>query len=224
MLASAYTAWAQVYARAALVFQQANTAWFSPILILCGRTLLRLALRADLHAPTANKPRTTDAASRLSKSVGVSSNDRTAAPCLETKRAAVLPLAVLSFRAYFALDNLRLCNTVQGSVDNALKCNRDQEDQLDTGEEAYTLADRVSYHFYLGRVRLGQQSMCAAYTELRWAFDHAPYAPSTPTTDHNLRRIAIPLVTAAIVQGIVPSSTIYALPPLAPLAPVFQPL
>lgn len=232
-LVDAFKDWAQVYARAALVFQQPDAVWFGKTLILCGRALLQLALSADAASSETTQPRTADAAGRLSKSVGVSSNDRSALPCSETKRAAVLPLAVLSFKAYFALDNLRMCNTVAGSVDNALKSNKEYDSKQEnvntrTGEEAYALADRVAYHHYIGRLRLGQQAFRAAYTELRWAFDHAPYGltenSENSITDRNLRLIAIPLLTVALIQGIFPSPKLYYLSALAPLAHVYQPL
>lgn len=54
------------------------------------------------------------------------------------------------------LNNVRLCETVIGSVDNARKLNRDIGGGGLTGDEIYWRADRVTYKYYLGRLRLFQ--------------------------------------------------------------------
>lgn len=77
-------------------------------------------------------------------------------------------LANLSFKAYFKLNNTRLCETVLGSVENALKVNRtfarNSGINDDSGEQCYSKADRVTYRYYLGRLRLFQHNIRAVST------------------------------------------------------------
>ncbi|PKI83099.1 hypothetical protein MVES1_002893 [Malassezia vespertilionis] len=104
----------------------------------------------------------------------------------------------MSFRAYFKLNNTRLCETVLGSVQNALLMNRrNAPNGAETsGEEGYPMADRVTYRYYLGQIRLIQHQIEAGAEHLRWAFDHCTNAQL-----HNKRKILIPLVAAYLVMG-----------------------
>ena len=99
--AKAYDAWALVYSRASTFFSLPDTTWFIPTLRLLATTLVSFAMTVDSRLADQKKPKTTDAASRLSKAAGMAGNDRSSAPGTETKRAAVLMLANLSFKAYF---------------------------------------------------------------------------------------------------------------------------
>lgn len=122
-------------------------------------------MAVDQRTDAIQKRKTTDAAGRLSKAAGMAGNDRSQALGSETKRAAVLMLANLSFKAYFKLNNTRLCETVLGSVENALKLNRtfarNNGIQDESGEQCYSKADRVTYRYYLGRLRLFQHNIRA---------------------------------------------------------------
>ncbi|KAN0063134.1 hypothetical protein ACQY0O_004298 [Thecaphora frezii] len=197
---STYDAWAVVYSRASTFFSLPDTTWFIPTLRYLATTLVSLAFSVDQRMNLAKQPKTTDAAGRLSKTAGMAGNDRTQASGSETKRAAVLMLANLSFKAYFKLNNTRLCETVLGSVENALKLNRNFSGNvpqgIEAGEACYTKADRVTYRYYLGRLRLFQHSIKAASTHLRWAFDNCPdrYAK-------NKRLILIPLISTYMILG-----------------------
>ncbi|KDN43202.1 hypothetical protein K437DRAFT_225747, partial [Tilletiaria anomala UBC 951] len=212
----AYDAWAQVYAKAAFVFQQPDACWFAETLKMVGIFLLDLAIEVDAYTLSSTFPKVTDAASRLSKSAGVAGNDRASQPCAHTKRRAALWLANTSFKAYFKLNNIRLCSTVLGSVENAFKLNAQFADSAEKatvvksgsaeglpGEEAYDVAERVTYHFFVGRLRLSQHRIRLAYKELRWAFDHCNVRHLK-----NLRRITISLTATALVLGIFPSPII----------------
>ncbi|KAL4401343.1 transcription export complex 2 protein [Malassezia pachydermatis] len=192
----AYDAWVKVYASANAVFALPETVWMVPIFKYLAQQLVAMAIRLDQADASAAYTKTIDAASRLSKSAGLAANDRTTQPCRRTKRAAVFTLANVSFRAYFRLNNTRLCETVLGSVNNALLMNRRHDDTDATGEESYTMAERVTYHYYLGQIRLLQHRVLAAVEHLRWAFDRC-----TNAHPHNKRKILIPLVAAHLILG-----------------------
>ncbi|EPQ28806.1 uncharacterized protein PFL1_03609 [Pseudozyma flocculosa PF-1] len=215
-LEDVYDAWALVYSRASTFFSLPDTTWFIPTLRYLAASLVSLAMTVDQRMGLAKKPKTTDAAGRLSKSAGMAGNDRSQARGSETKRAAVLMLANLSFKAYFKLNNTRLCETVLGSVENALKLNRSfpgsaTRQRDDTGEACYSRADRVTYRYYLGRLRLFQHSIKAAATHLRWAFDNCP-------NQHlkNKRLILIPLISTYLILGRYPDETLLSISSLTP--------
>ncbi|PWZ00590.1 hypothetical protein BCV70DRAFT_189069 [Testicularia cyperi] len=211
----AYDAWAMVYARASTFFSLPDTTWFVPNLRFFASSLVSLAMSVDQRLDPTRKRKTTDAAGRLSKSAGMAGNDRSQATGADTKRAAVLMLSNLSFKAYFNLNNTRLCETVLGSVENALKLNRTSAAanglQDDTGEACYSKADRVTYRYYLGRLRLFQHNIRTASVHLRWAFDHC-----TVRKINNKRAILIPLVATYLILGRYPDETLLASANLQP--------
>lgn len=205
-LPGAYDAWVKVYTSANAVFTLPDTVWMIPVFKYISKQLVSLAIRTDRAGPNRLYTKTIDAAGRLSKSAGMAANDRTAAPAQQTKRIAVLTLANASFRAYFCLNNTRLCETVLGSVNNALLMNRRNAEESEKGEEPYTLAERVTYHYYLGKIRLFQHRVQLAAYHLRWAFDHC-----TMAHPHNKRTILIPLVAVHAVLGRYASSVLLTL-------------
>ncbi|CDS82088.1 related to protein that forms a complex with Thp3p [Sporisorium scitamineum] len=213
----AYDAWALVYSRASTFFSLPDTTWFISCLRFFASSLVTLAMAVDQRTDAVHKRKTTDAAGRLSKAAGMAGNDRSQASGSEPKRAAVLMLANLSFKAYFKLNNTRLCETVLGSVENALKVNRtfarNNGINDDSGEQCYTKADRITYRYYLGRVRLFQHNIRAASTHLRWAFDNC-----TLRNLKNKRAILIPLVATYLILGRYPQP---ALLDAANLSPVY---
>jgi len=201
----AYDAWIKVYTSANAVFTLPDTVWIIPVFKYVSNQLVSLAIRTDRAGPSRQYTKTIDTAGRLSKSAGMAANDRTAAPAQQTKRIAVLSLANASFRAYFCLNNTRLCETVLGSVNNALLMNRRFAEESDNGECAYTMAERVTYHYYLGKIRLFQHRVQLAAYHLRWAFDHC-----TTAHFHNKRIILIPLVAVHAILGRYASSALLA--------------
>lgn len=205
-LSGAYDAWIKVYTSANAVFTLPDTIWIIPAFKYISKHLVSMAIRTDRANPDRLYTKTIDAAGRLSKSAGMAANDRTAAPAQQTKRMAVLTLANASFRAYFCLNNTRLCETVLGSVNNALLMNRRFAAEGETGEEPYTMAERVTYHYYLGKIRLFQHRVQLAAYHLRWAFDHC-----TSSHMHNKRTILIPLVAVYAILGRYASPTLLAL-------------
>lgn len=195
---AAYDAWATVFARAVAVFTL-DVPWFSPALKYVGNVTVELAVRSDKGG---THGKMVDAAGRLSKCAALSANDRTPGRMAETKRVNALALANLSFRAYLRLRNTRLCETVLGSVQNALQMNirHDGLDESATGEEGYPMSERVMFHYYIGRIRLAYGRVTVAAQHLRWAFDRCP-----KSSRHNRRIIAIPLTCAYIILGRYPT-------------------
>lgn len=210
VLHSAYEKWADVYSKASLVFQAQETPFFGPTLRYVGITLVLLAIAADDSAQSPDQACVTDAVSKISRTTGVAAIDRSPLPGEKTKRADVLWLANASFRCYFKLKNVRLCETVLGSVENALTLNRNfasgdlkSTSQDDMGLSCYCKADRVAYKYYLGRLRLSQHRIRKAYTELRWAFDNCTNAHM-----HNKRLILTHLVASSLILGIYPQQSL----------------
>lgn len=192
-----YDAWAKVFADAAAIFALPDTVWFIPCLQATALRLVDLAIATDKQRGSRQYTKTIDAAGRLSKCAGLAANDRTPLPGRETKRFAVLGLANLSFRAYFKLNNTRLCETVLGSVQNSLLINqRHATPPIETGDEVYTLAERVTYRYYLGQIRLIQHQIQVAAKHLNWAFSHCTHAQA-----HNRRKILASLVPVELVLG-----------------------
>jgi hypothetical protein len=209
-LLAAYEKWADVYSKASLVFLAQETPYFGPTLRFVGTTLMLLAIATDGSTGDPSQPSITDAVSKISRSTGIAAIDRTPLPGERTRRAEALWLANASFRCYFKLRNVRLCETVLGSVENALTLNRNfaSEDQKsvpdeDAGLSCYCIADRVTYKYYLGRLRLSQHRIRKAYVELRWAFDHCTNAHM-----HNKRLILTHLVVASLILGIYPTRSL----------------
>lgn len=212
---SAYEKWSDVYSKASLVFQAQETPIFGPTLRHVGSTLVLLAIAADESMSDPSQACVTDAVSKISRSTGIAAIDRSPLPGERTRRAEVLWLANASFRCYFKLKNVRLCETVLGSVENALTLNRasaSEEQKVaslqveeDLGLSCYCRADRVTYKYYLGRLRLSQHRIRKAYTELRWAFDHC-----TSAHMHNRRLLLTHLVVASLILGIYPTRTLLA--------------
>jgi hypothetical protein len=178
-----------------------------------GTALVLLAIAADDSTRDPGQACITDAVSKISRSTGVAAIDRSPLPGEKTKRADVLWLANASFRCYFKLKNVRLCETVLGSVENALTLNRNfasPEQKAEVGEEdqglvCYSRADRVTYRYYLGRLRLSQHRLRKAYSELRWAFDNC-----TNNHLHNKRLILVHLLVVSLILGVYPARSLLA--------------
>ncbi|CEH12580.1 Transcription-associated recombination protein-Thp1p [Ceraceosorus bombacis] len=223
----AFDAWAAVWTKAFAIFSLPDATWFGASLRHFGLVLLHLAVKADkyqVQTSSTKNPCITDAASKVSKAAGLAAIDRTPAAGQETKRREVLWLANLSFYAYFKLNNLRLCDTVLSSVDSAFALNRQFAPpttsvlagaNADQGESCYSRADRVTYRYYLGRLRLMQHRIRVAHTHLRWAFDNCI------VSSRNKVFILVPLLVASLILGHYPTP---ALLQASGLHPQFGPL
>lgn len=76
-----------------------------------------------------------------------------------TKRDALFFLANSTFRVYFALSNLRLCDTVLNNTNNS-----------NAVLDSFPKADRVAFLYYRGRIALYQRRLPQARNDLRKAF------------------------------------------------------
>lgn len=206
---AAYEKWGEVYSKMALIFQSQEKPFIGAAFRYVGTSLVHLAIAADSTAQNSSQSKVTDAVARISRSTGIAAIDRTPLPGQMTKRSQVLWLANLSFRCYFKLKNIRLCETVLGSVDNALSLNRthasvEQKTAFPStaalGMACYSRGDQVTYRYYLGRLRLSRHRIRSAYNELRWAFDNCTNAHM-----HNKTLILTHLIVSAIILGIYPT-------------------
>lgn len=126
-------------------------------------------------------------------------------------------------RGYFKLNNLKLCETVLKSIREAVNRNREynadsmskggtgaatgstfkavsSDSEGSNGEEPYSIAERVRYRYYLGRIRISQGRVREAFQHLQWALQKCP-VHTTP----QLRRILLHLLPTALVLGMRPS-------------------
>ncbi|GAA5951322.1 hypothetical protein JCM21900_003837 [Sporobolomyces salmonicolor] len=176
------------YKAADRVFAQGETGWFVPSLRKLTRRLIDVALAAGRAAGDAKLTRAGEAARMLGRPMGVAANDRNSeAP---TKRDALFFLANSTFRVYFALSNLRLCDTVLNNTQNSA-----------ASLGSYPKADRVAFLYYRGRIALYQRRLPQARNDLRRAF-----ALCQRESWKNGRLILVYLIAASLPLGFFPSS------------------
>ncbi|GJN90758.1 hypothetical protein Rhopal_003772-T1 [Rhodotorula paludigena] len=140
------------------VFAQGETGWFVPTLRKLTRRLVDVAIAVGRARGDPKLTRAGEAARMLGRPMGIAASDRTGeSPC---KRDALFFLANATFRVYFALSNLRLCDTVLNNTQNSAA-------QLD----AYPKADRCAFLYYRGRIALYQRRLPQARNDLRRSFE-----------------------------------------------------
>ncbi|KAJ8294234.1 PCI domain-containing protein [Rhodotorula toruloides] len=169
------------------LFAQGETGWFVPTLRKLTRRLVDVALAVGRAKGDVKLTRAGEAARMLGRPMGIAASDRTSeSPC---KRDALFFLANSTFRVYFALSNLRLCDTVLNNTQNSTA-------QLDT----FPKADRCAFLYYRGRISLYQRRLPQARNDLRRAF-----ALCRADSWKNGRLILIYLVAASLPLGFFPS-------------------
>ncbi|GAA5916123.1 hypothetical protein JCM6882_003943 [Rhodosporidiobolus microsporus] len=139
------------------LFAIGETGWFVPTLRKLTRRLVDVALANGRASNDPKLTRAGEAARMISRPMGVAASDRTSEP--PCKRDALFFLANATFRVYFALSNLRLCDTVLNNTNNSTAV-------LDL----YPKADRVAFLYYRGRNLLYHRKLPAARNDLRKAF------------------------------------------------------
>ncbi len=105
-----------------------------------------------------------------------------------SKKGAVFHIANLLFRMYFALGQVRLCQTLHSNIASA-----------DVEFSSFSRADRVTYRYYLGRHYLFQNQFHRSRKHLYYAFNNCL------SQTRNKRLIFIYLATCSIILGIFPS-------------------
>ncbi|GAA5975534.1 hypothetical protein JCM11641_004298 [Rhodosporidiobolus odoratus] len=169
------------------LFAQGETGWFVPTLRKLTRRLIDVALAVGRASGDPKLTRAGEAARLLGRPMGIAASDRTSpSPC---KRDALFLLANQTFRVYFALSNLRLCDTVLNNTSNSAAV-----------LEQFPRADRVAFLYYRGRIALYQRRLPQARNDLRKAMA-ACHAGAWKTG----RLILIYLIAASLPLGFFPS-------------------
>ncbi|PRP77946.1 PCI domain containing 2 [Planoprotostelium fungivorum] len=111
----------------------------------------------------------------------------------ESKKQCLLSIVNSLFKIYFQLGTLRLCKNLIKTVENkgSLPIN------------SYTIAQRVTYKFYTGRLNMSNSRFKQAETDLDFAFKKC-----TVKSKKNKRQILLYLIPAKILVGKLPRSTL----------------
>ncbi|TNY24716.1 COP9 signalosome complex subunit 12 [Rhodotorula diobovata] len=182
-----YTLLEDCFKTADRLFAQGETGWFVPTLRKLTRRLVDVALAVGRATGDTKLTRAGEAARMLGRPMGVAANDRTSeSPC---KRDALFFLANATFRVYFALSNLRLCDTVLNNTQNSA-----------ARLESFPKGDRCAFLYYRGRIALYQRRLPQARNDLRRAF-----ALCSAASWRNGRLILTYLVAASLPLGFFPS-------------------
>ncbi|KWU47067.1 COP9 signalosome complex subunit 12 [Rhodotorula sp. JG-1b] len=186
-LARAFSLLEDCFKSADRCFSTSEGGWFVPTLRKLSRTLVSLGLAVGRAQGDPRLTRAGEAARMLSRPIAIAANDRTSeSPC---KRDALFFLANATFRVYFALSNLRLCDTVLNNVQNA-----------NAPMDEFTMADRCTFLYYRGRIALYQRRLPQARNDLRRAF-----ALCRADSWRNGRLILTYLVAASLPLGFFPT-------------------
>ncbi|SGY23602.1 BQ5605_C019g08955 [Microbotryum silenes-dioicae] len=177
------------------LFAQGDSAWFVPILRSLTSTLIQVALKFSTKAGTIMGDRKLikagEAARLLSRPMGVAASDRSKET--PSKRSALFFLVNSTFKVYFAMHNLRLCDTILSNTSNAVGGSFSEE-------RFYPKSDRVTFAYYRGRVWLYQRRLPLARNELRKALGLVE-----EQAWGNTRLILIYLIAASLPLGILPT-------------------
>ncbi|KAL8293796.1 hypothetical protein RQP46_000497 [Phenoliferia psychrophenolica] len=187
---AAYQLLEDCYKGACNVFGQAETGWFVATLRQLTRALVTLALRAGMLMGDTNLTKAGEAATLIRRPLTIAANDRsTSSP---PKRDALFFLANSTFKVYFTLKNLRMCDTILNSTQTATAT-----------LQLYPKADRVAYSYYRGRMYLYQRRLPQARQEFLLAFSLCD-----SNSPQNGRLILIYLIVASLPLGFFPSETL----------------
>ncbi|GAA6059040.1 hypothetical protein JCM10212_001265 [Sporobolomyces blumeae] len=206
-LEQSYTLLEDCYKTADRVFAQGETGWFVPTLRKLTRRLIQVALAAGRAAGDAKLTRAGEAARMLGRPMGIAASDRTSeSPC---KRDALYFLANSTFQVYFALSNLRLCDTVLNNTSNS-----------NANLDLFPKGDQCRFLYYRGRIALYQRRLGVARRDLKRSWQLC--LASQPKT---ARLILIYLITASLPLGYLPSLALLQQFDLATqFTPLLQPL
>mmetsp|Transcript_3212 Transcript_3212/g.7617 ORF Transcript_3212/g.7617 Transcript_3212/m.7617 type:complete len:403 (+) Transcript_3212:88-1296(+) len=154
------------------LFSSSEGNWMVPAMIVVCKTSNKLALAADKHASSSKGNRAHHQAN-LQKAVPVlqdsyskTFNDRTeyqpGAPfdAVGSKQAGVLAIVNELFEMYFRLNILRLCKNLIRPVET--------KKLSDKG----SMAEMVTYRYYIGRLSMFEDQHSSAETHLEYALQH----------------------------------------------------
>jgi nuclear mRNA export protein PCID2/THP1 len=187
------------------LFGMSEGNWLVPALIVVCKATNRVANAADhpimasssehqSHRLTQSKAHLEKAVPVLQDSYSKSFNDRTefqpGAPfdSVGSKKAGVLAIVNLLFGMYFRLNILRLCKNLIRPVETRKL------------HESGTMADMVTYHYYIGRLTMFEDKHDQAEVSLDYAFQHCH-----KDAIHNKRCILKYLIPIKLYRGRLPS-------------------
>jgi hypothetical protein len=116
-------------------------------------------------------------------------------PGNKAKKLAALDIVVTLFRAYFALNTLRLCKNLIAAVGSR------QFPPFD----AFPASQRVTYKYFTGRLAIFDEAYEEADADLSYAFSHCPRSATS-----NRARVAFFLVPVRLLRGRLPAPTLLA--------------
>jgi len=202
--------------RACTCFQsvfEKDTAWSLPVLHVLDLDLRRAAQRADAQLASRGEKRCKleEAARTLQKSFQYTVTDRT--ELRESKKWGTLNVINNLFKIYFELNNLRLCQNLIRAVEGP-GFPKALDGQTVEGR-SFTVAQLVTYKYFVGRLSMLNSQFSKAEVELNYAF---AYCPRHATK--NKRLILRYLVPVRMVLGKFASAKLllkYDLPYFVPL-------
>ncbi|KAI8075330.1 hypothetical protein BC940DRAFT_8415 [Gongronella butleri] len=161
-----------------------------PLVVNLSSILVSYAFHTDAVLALDGKARKANAAARLlSRVFNTMLADRSGAENGRSKREGIISLINFTFKVYFKLDTVRMCQTMIANL---------QKSGVDI--EQYPIGQQVTYQFYLGRYQFLQNRLRAAEKCLLFAFTrcHADYW-------HNKRLILKYLIPTRLLLGQFPS-------------------
>jgi len=194
------------------VFEK-DSAWSLPVLHVLDLGLRRAAQRADAQLASRGEKRCKleEAARTLQKSFQYTVTDRT--ELKESKKWGTLNVINNLFKIYFELNNLRLCQNLIRAVEGP-GFPKALDGQTVEGR-SFTVAQLVTYKYFVGRLSMLNSQFAKAEQELNYAF---AYCPRNATK--NKRLILRYLVPVRMVLGKFASAKLllkYDLPYFVPL-------
>lgn len=183
------------------LFSSSEGNWMVPALIVICKTSNKLAVAADRRASRKSKTKQHHQAN-LQKAVPVlqdsyskTFNDRTeyqpGAPFdnVGSKQAGVLAIVNELFEMYFRLNILRLCKNLIRPVETKKL------------SEKGSMADMVTYRYYIGRLSMFEDQHSSAETHLEYALQHCHKSATT-----NKTRILKYLIPVKLYRGRLPTT------------------
>lgn len=197
------------------LFATCENGIFVPTLRSLTSELIKTCLLHDRKNRDDKLTKAGEAARMLARPMGIAASDRSPPPppsssnsssnsIIPTKRSSLYFLANSTFRVYFALKNLRLCDTVLNNVQNS-STPLPIGGGGDAGEE-FGKGDLCEFLYYRGRIALYQRRLGVARKDLLKSFELCHYDDDDESFNRrkNARLILIYLITASIPIGYFP--------------------
>ncbi|GAA5981148.1 hypothetical protein JCM5350_007175 [Sporobolomyces pararoseus] len=181
------------------LFATSETGYFVETLRLLTRQLIKTALLHGKITKDSKLTKAGEAARMLARPMGIAASDKSiespphahsGGSSVRGKKTALYFLANQTFKVYFALKNLRLCDTVLNNVNNS-------NVSLESG--MFVKGDQSEFWYYRGRINLYQRRLRAAKKDLEKSLINC-----NSSSWKNARLILIYLITASIPLGYFP--------------------